>query len=116
MKQSSFGEMKRRVKALFAVLLVTFAAATVVQSAQVTAMGIMMSMDGGQCDGCRPEPGGEGVTCASACVASVVGVTVLPAGLMKPVFNVAPGPAISRSLTGWQAPPSPYPPRASFPR
>ena len=64
------------------------------------AMGISMSMEGGQCDDCRPEPSGEGVTCASACAVPAVGVTVLPAGFMKPVFNVAPGPAITRSLTG----------------
>ena len=111
-KQSSFGDMKRRVKALFAILLVAFAAATVVQSAQVTAMGIVMSMDGGQCDGCNLEPGGEGVTCASACIVPVSGMTVPPVGLVKPVFNVVPRLTRSRSMAGWQAPPKPYPPRA----
>ena len=104
--------MRSWVKFLVIAMLVAFAASTVVQSAQMTAMDMNMSMalDDGGCDDC-PSGGDGSVGCASGCVAPSVELNDTKNFVYVSGLNQLLVPAGTDSLTTWQTPPDPYPPR-----
>jgi hypothetical protein len=100
------------MKMLMAVLLVAFATSTVVASVQATAMELQMSLsaDGG-CSECPAGADDVPLSCAAGCVVSVNGLADFSATHVFPILDKAPPPAFVQSMSGWQAPPDPFPPR-----
>ncbi len=102
--------MNRWVKFLVIAMLVAFAASTAVQSAQMTAMDMTMSMPIDD-TGCSDCPTGDDVACASGCVVPNVGFIDSVNVRFVPGLNQVLLPANADFFTAWQTPPDPYPPR-----
>jgi len=102
--------MRSWVKLLVIAMLVAFAVSTAVQSAQMTAMDISMSMtlDDGECSDC---PSGVDVGCASGCIVPSLGLNDIAIVFNVPDLNQLLLPAGPDSLMTWQVPTDPYPPR-----
>lgn len=107
--------MANWAKSLVVLLLVVFAAGTVVQSAQATTMGIMMSTmaDGsvGGCDKCPNGADDAGASCATGCVAPASGLAVLTFAFYLPALDGQRGPINPELMVGLRTPPDPYPPK-----
>ena len=107
--------MSNWAKSLVVLLLVVFAAGTVVQSAQATTMDIMMSTmaDGGVggCDKCPNAADDAGASCATGCVAPASGLSALTFAFYVPALDGQSGPVKLERLSGHRPPPDPYPPK-----
>ena len=107
--------MNNWAKSLVVLLLVVFAAGTVLQSAQATTMDIMMSTmaDGnvGGCDNCPNGADDTGASCATGCVTSAPGLAVLASAFSVPTLDRQRGPINPELLVGLRTPPDPHPPK-----
>ncbi len=96
-------------------LVATFAVASTMQIAQATKMDIQMSVPmeaGGDCPDCPRGPGGNGVLCTLDCVVSFTALLASdPAGVSPADHGSTLMPWQKSNLTGWRAPPDPYPPK-----
>lgn len=102
-----------------AVLLVVFAAGSVVHVASATTMSLEMALSDGaamkmaDCEGCDAgEDGGEsGQACDIVCIAPFTATLVPETALGPRVVAELPAPPGVRDVVGRTGPPDPYPPR-----
>ena len=109
--------MRRMFRTVILILVLTFAAGTVVHTAQAPSMAVAMqaaAMAGGampDCDGCGgKDEGADAMTCSPACVAPAIAVLgfdthVLAEIALRPVIPPA------QQIAGHPALVDPHPPR-----
>ena len=109
--------MRTWAKFIVSVLVAALAVASAVQVAQATKMdtqtSMLMETEGG-CSYCPKGSDGDGIPCPSGCVVSSA---ALPAQYIVgacPALGLALEPVRKAGLSGWRAPPDPYPPKYLF--
>lgn len=107
--------MENWAKIIVVTLIAVVAAASTVQIAQATVMDIQMSVPadaGGGCPDCPTGPDGTGMTCASGCTISSVGLPAVDfPSLRAAPLEECPAPVAMAALKEWRTPPDPFPPK-----
>ena len=109
--------MQPLARILLAILLLVFAAGTIVQAAAVAHakmdMPMAMSVSAGDympgCDDCSDDPG-NAMACFTACMLPALGLEA-PAMPFVPTTRAPVQSVASWALTGQSRPPDPYPPK-----